>query len=103
MPHRVLFLGGNGHTAARLNPAQLALRRTFAAPAFRRWFVRKQFERPPSPETRAAFFDGYGRCPAAPDLFAWLTPALLRDLEAQFAARPEALGRVRVWWGERDR
>jgi pimeloyl-ACP methyl ester carboxylesterase len=38
-----------------------------------------------------------------PDLFAWLTPALLRRLERQFAANPEPLRRVDVWWGGRDR
>jgi pimeloyl-ACP methyl ester carboxylesterase len=51
---------------------------------------------------RARFFEGYARCSALPDFFAWLTPDLLRRLEADFAARPEALGNIAVWWGERD-
>ncbi|HSK79239.1 MAG TPA: alpha/beta hydrolase [Thermoanaerobaculia bacterium] len=87
----------------RLGLAQIALRRAFAAPAFQRRFARKHFTRPPSPGLLAAFFDGYARCTAAPDFFAWMTPALLRRLEAEIAARPEALADVRVWWGGLDR
>lgn len=87
----------------RLGLAQLALRRAFAAPAFQRRFARKYFTRAPEPRLLAAFFDGYARCAAAPDFFAWMTPALLRRLEAEIAARPEALVDVRVWWGGLDR
>ncbi len=87
----------------RLGPARLLLRRLFAAGWFQRRFVRRQFERPVAPAVRAAFFDGYARCPAAVDFFAWLTPALLRQLERQFAGRPDALRAVGVWWGGRDR
>lgn len=87
----------------RLLPARAGLRRVFAAPAFQRRFVRKYFVRPPDAVTAAAFFDGYARCAAAPDLFAWLAPALLRSLERDLAARPAALERIRVWWGGRDR
>lgn len=87
----------------RLGLAQLALRRAFAAPAFQRRFARKYFTRQPEPRLLVAFFDGYARCTAAPDFFAWMTPALLRRLEAKIAARPEALADVRVWWGALDR
>jgi len=87
----------------RLGPARFALEQVFAAPAFQRRFARKYFTRPPAPAMLTAFFDGYARCSAAPDLFAWLTPALLRRLEGELASRPEALGRIRVWWGGRDR
>jgi pimeloyl-ACP methyl ester carboxylesterase len=87
----------------RLGPAQAALRRVFATTAFQRRFVRKYFTHPPDPATAKAFFDGYARCAAAPDLFAWLTPALLRSLERDLAARPAALDRVTIWWGGRDR
>jgi hypothetical protein len=86
----------------RLGPARLLLGRLFAAGWFQRRFVRKQFERPLTPELRAAFFAGYARCPAAPDLFHWLTPRLLRELERQFASRPEGLRGVGAWWGGRD-
>lgn len=86
----------------RMGLAQVALRRAFASPLFQARFARKHFQAPPSPEVRARFFEGYARCGALPDFFAWLTPALLRRLEADFAARPEALRRVTVWWGERD-
>jgi hypothetical protein len=87
----------------RLGPARLMLRRLFALGWFQRRFIRKQFERPLTPALREAFFDGYARCPAAADFFAWLTPALLRRMERQFAARPGALEGIGLWWGARDR
>lgn len=87
----------------RFGPAQTALLRVFATAAFQRRFVRKYFTHPPDPEMAAAFFDGYARCRAAPDLFAWLSPALLRRLERDLAARPGALETVQIWWGGRDR
>ena len=86
----------------RMGLAQIALRRAFASPLFQARFARKHFRRPPDPDVRASFFEGYARCSALPDFFAWLTPALLKRLEADFAARPEALERIAVWWGERD-
>ncbi len=87
----------------RFRPAQAALLRVFATVAFQRRFVRKYFTHPPDPGTVAAFFDGYARCSAAPDLFAWLNPALLRSLERDLPARPEALDKVQIWWGGQDR
>lgn len=86
----------------RMGLAQAALRRAFASPRFQARFARKHFRRPPDGEMRTRFFEGYARCAALPDFFAWLTPALLRRLEADFAARPEVLRHVAVWWGERD-
>lgn len=86
----------------RFGLAQRALLQLFATAAFQRRFVTKYFTHPPPAETVRAFFDGYARCAAAPDLFAWLTPALLRSLERDLAARPEATDRVSVWWGGRD-
>ena len=65
----------------RLGPARLLLTRLFASAPFQRHFVCQVLHPPPCPETVRAFFDGYARCAAAPDLFAWLTPALLRSLE----------------------
>ena len=86
----------------RMGLAQVALRRAFASPLFQARFARKHFRAPLGPGMHARFFEGYARCGALPDFFAWLTPELLRRLEADFAARPEALGRISVWWGERD-
>lgn len=86
----------------RMGLAQVALRRAFASPRFQARFARKHFRAPPGPEVRARFFEGYARCGALPDFFAWLTPDLLRRLEAEFAARPEALRGITAWWGERD-
>ena len=50
-----------------------------------------------------AFFEGYAQCAALPDFFRWLTPALLRQLEAGFAAHPERLTNISVWWGGQDK
>ena len=87
----------------RLRPSRAALLRVFATRPFQRRFLRKYFVRPPDLATAAAFFDGYARCAAAPDFFVWFSPALLRSLERDLAARPAALERIRVWWGGRDR
>ena len=86
----------------RLGLARLLLRRLFGWRWFQAWFARKQFLRPLAPALREEFFQGYDRCGAAADFFDWLTPALLRKLEGDLARRPEALDRVRCWWGERD-
>lgn len=87
----------------RLGLARAAARRMFATAPFQRRFVRRQFVRPPTAEARAAFFEGYARCDGFPDLFAWFTPPVLRDLVPRLAARPGALREVTVWWGGRDR
>jgi pimeloyl-ACP methyl ester carboxylesterase len=50
-----------------------------------------------------AFHGGYAACAALPDLFQWLSPALLRRLEASLAARRDAIEGIGVWWGGRDR
>jgi hypothetical protein len=77
--------------------------RLFGLRPFRAWFARRYFVRPPAAPLRAAFFDGYSRCEAAEDFFAWLTPDLLRRLENDFAAERGGLDNVRLWWGGRDR
>jgi hypothetical protein len=87
----------------RLGPVRFALHRLFAARWFQDWFVLKQFEQPLPPGLREAFFQGYADCAAAASFFAWLTPTLLRQLEAQFTGRREALERIALWWGGRDR
>ena len=87
----------------RLRLARVTASRLFATPLFQRRFVRRHFMRRPSAETQAAFFEGYARCAAFADLFAWFTPRLLRDLEGRLTARPDALRRVSMWWGGRDR
>jgi hypothetical protein len=87
----------------RLRPAQAVLRQVFASSVFQRRFSRRYFTHPLDSETATAFFDGYARCAAAPDFFAWFNPALLRSLERDFVVRPTALERIEVWWGGRDR
>jgi pimeloyl-ACP methyl ester carboxylesterase len=84
-------------------PAQRLVHHVFASRAFQARFVRRYFTRPLPTELRTAFFDGYARCAALPDLFAWLTPALLRRLEGELVGRPGALDRITVWWGQQDR
>jgi pimeloyl-ACP methyl ester carboxylesterase len=75
----------------------------FSTEWFRGRFVRRYFQRPLSPSEQAAFFAGYDRCAALVDLFAWITPAWLRELEGRFARDRTALDRIDVWWGARDR
>jgi pimeloyl-ACP methyl ester carboxylesterase len=87
----------------RLGVARVALTRLFDSPPFQRRFLAKYFTHSPAPKTAKAFFDGYSQCAAAPDLFAWLSPGLLRSLERDLAARPEALENIDVWWGGKDR
>ena len=87
----------------RLGLARFALNRLFASAPFQSHFVSKYFTHLPEPDMVRAFFDGYARCAAAPDLFAWLSPDLLRSLERDLAARPEALDGIEIWWGGQDR
>jgi pimeloyl-ACP methyl ester carboxylesterase len=86
----------------RLLPADALIRAAFGSTFYQRRFARKQFRRELEPEVQRAFFAGYAACSALGDFFAWLTPALLRRLEAAFRERPEALAEIEVWWGERD-
>jgi pimeloyl-ACP methyl ester carboxylesterase len=65
--------------------------------------MKRHFTRPPSVEMHSAFFEGYARCAALPDLFAWFTPHVLRDLEERLRGMPEAVRDIEVWWGGRDR
>jgi pimeloyl-ACP methyl ester carboxylesterase len=86
----------------RIGPLRHLLGPIMASRVYQRRFVAKQFTQPLDPTMRQAFFEGYARCTALPDFFDWLTPSLLRQLEARFAQRRDALENVRVWWGERD-
>ncbi len=87
----------------RFAPLRKTLGALFAAPPFQAWFARRYFMRSLARSERTAFFRGYARCSALPDLFAWLGPPLLRHLEKAFEARPEGLERISIWWGGRDR
>jgi pimeloyl-ACP methyl ester carboxylesterase len=87
----------------RLPAAQAAVGRVFASRAFQGRFVRHHFMRTPSREMQAAFFEGYAQCAALPDLFAWFTPRLLRDLEGRLRDNAERRGSITVWWGGQDR
>jgi len=87
----------------RWSAARAAAVRLFAAEPFQRRFVRRHFARPLGADLQAAFFDGYARCGAFADLFAWLTPAYLDRLQRQLVEDPATLERITVWWGERDR
>jgi pimeloyl-ACP methyl ester carboxylesterase len=86
----------------RLAAARRAAQLLFAAPAFQARFARRHFQRPLAVEERSAFFEGYRHCASFGDLFAWLSPALLRRLESAFGADPHALQGIETWWGERD-
>lgn len=87
----------------RTGPVPKLLPLVFSLPPFQRAFARKYFTRPLSPSLRRTFFDGYAQCSALSGFFHWLTPQLLRELEAHFAAHAEGLEHITVWWGARDR
>lgn len=65
-------------------------------------FASRHFLTQPSAEWSRRFFAGYDDAAAFAAWFDWLTPALLRDLETQLKARPEALENLEAWWGELD-
>lgn len=83
-------------------PARLALRGLFNFGPFQRRFARKQFETAVDDATLQGFFQGYNQCAAMGDFFSWLTPALLRRLEARFAQDPQALRHILILWGGKD-
>jgi pimeloyl-ACP methyl ester carboxylesterase len=99
-------LWGLAHRAlpalARRVPSAL-VRLPFRVPLFQEWFARRLFTKPLSAERRLAFFAGYARCAALPDLFHWIDGSLLQELQTAFAAHPERLASVSIWWGDRDR
>jgi hypothetical protein len=86
----------------RRPPLRAAAARLFGLGAFQRWFWRRHVGLPWSHPVRAPFFDGYARCAAFTDLFRWISPAWLRELEAGLRARKGALDAISVWWGGRD-
>jgi pimeloyl-ACP methyl ester carboxylesterase len=87
----------------RLGPVRRLFQRMLAWPLVQIFIVRRLFRSPMAPLLRADFFGGYAQCSALGDLFAWLTPTLLRELEEQFRLRPDKLQRITVWWGQHDR
>ncbi len=87
----------------RFPPARALVRSAFGLRGFQERFARKHFESRPDPATLAGFFEGYRRCSAFGDLFAWFGPEYLRTLERAFASKPEALERITAWVGGRDR
>jgi pimeloyl-ACP methyl ester carboxylesterase len=89
---RLMRIGAVRHLAAAV----------FTSAPFQSAFARRYFTRELSAAERAAFFDGYARCTALTDLFAWLTPQWLRRLEVRFANDRAALDGIDVWWGGRD-
>lgn len=82
--------------------APALLQRLFRLPAVQRRFVGKHLLRPLADREREAFFEGYRQASSFGDLFAWLTPGHLRELEHTFAEHPGRLERIAFWWGERD-
>jgi hypothetical protein len=86
----------------RLPPVRAAAVHLFAVGRFQRRFWGHHVGLPWSHPGRAPFFDGYTRCAAFADLFRWISPAWLSDLEAALRAREGALRDIAVWWGARD-
>lgn len=86
----------------RRAPLRAAAAHLFRLRAFQRRFWRRHVGLAWDDPVRAPFFDGYARCPAFADLFDWIGPPWLRELQAALRARPGALDDVCVWWGGRD-
>jgi hypothetical protein len=86
----------------RLPPLRAAAASLFRVSPFQRRFWRHQVGLPWSDPARAPFFEGYARCAAFGDLFRWIGPAWLHELETALRARPQALADVTVWWGGQD-
>lgn len=74
----------------------------FQTRGFQKRFRRRYFEGEQTEEWWQRFFSGYHDARAFAAWFRRLTPALLRRLERELAARPGALDNLEVWWGERD-
>jgi hypothetical protein len=68
-----------------------------------RRFARRHFQVAHEAQFLERFFAGYRDRPGFVRWFRWLTPELLRRLERDFAARPEALARISCWVGGQDR
>jgi pimeloyl-ACP methyl ester carboxylesterase len=83
-------------------PAERPLRVLLGSRPFQSRFARRHFRRAPDAVFLRSFFDGYARCAALLDLFAWMDPALLRRLEGELRGCPDRLADVRVWWGGCD-
>ena len=90
----------------RIGPAPRLLRRLLRARLVQRRFAARHLA---ALEPRRAddfvrrFFEGYARCAHFEDLFDWLDPAFLRELERRFAERPRALDGLEFVVGEDDR
>ena len=79
-----------------------ALTLAISTDVIQRRFMRKHFTQPLTPEFQKVFFGGYGDAGAFERWFAWLTPQLLRDLEAALRGRADRLEGVTAWWGGLD-
>ncbi len=66
-------------------------------------YVERHFQRPLPADAARAFFSGFGACEIQSELYDWLSPGWLADLEGRLAARPGALEGIAVWLGEEDR
>jgi hypothetical protein len=76
--------------------------RAFRNECVRARFSRRHFLTQRDPEWSRRFFAGYGDAEAFACWVRWLTPALLRRLERELAARPGALDSLEAWWGAAD-
>ena len=81
-----------------------ALTLALRTPLAQRRFVSKHFRAAHPPEFLRAFFGGYRDARAFERWFEWLTPSLLRELEAQLGGEDgqARLADLTVWWGAHD-
>jgi pimeloyl-ACP methyl ester carboxylesterase len=86
----------------RYSPVRRTLQHLFSLRAFQHHFVARYFLKSPDTELMRHFFEGYARCSAFAQLFEWLSPSWLTELEARFKEHPERLRDISVWWGDQD-
>lgn len=88
--------------AMRLGPVRALVRFALRRRLVQARFVRRHFRSPLDSAARAAFFDGYRRCTAFGDLFAWIDAACLDRIRTGFVTRPGTRDGIVVWSGAQD-
>jgi len=79
-----------------------ALRARLRDPDAQARYIARHFMRPLAPDAARGFFSGFATCDIQEDLFEWLSPGWIADLEGRLAARPGALEGIQVWLGAHD-
>lgn len=79
-----------------------AIRASLRRPDVQERYVARHFLRALSDDESRSFFSGWATCDIHEQLFEWVTPGWLADLEGRLAARPRMLEGIVVWTGAQD-